>query len=132
MSLNKRVTTGILYLGYLAMAFGILVGLAAFGRDVIRGQVNFSELPITLYTAWIGLVLVVGLFLGRFSPSRAAVFLSRWGQWPALLLVLLTLKPVQAFNWFWLQWPGFLIWFAPVAIVSLVLGARDMLRQNAA
>lgn len=112
------------------MAIGVIIGLAAFVRDLTQGSVKPDSMPITIYIAWLGLVLLVGLVLGRFNLLRAAEFLSRWGIWPALLLALLNFESVRSLHWAFLQWPGFLIWFVPLAVLSLVLGAREMRREN--
>jgi hypothetical protein len=79
MYLTKRLNPGILVVAFIAMAIGVIIGLAAFVRDLAQNTVKPGSMPITIYIAWLGLVLLVGLVFGRFNLLRAAEFLSRWG-----------------------------------------------------
>jgi hypothetical protein len=126
MNLTKRIAPAILVIGVGSMIFSVGLGVAAFVGDLRQGSVKTDAVPMTVYLIWIGIVLAIGFWLNCFNLMRTAQFLGRWGIWPAALLSLLNLESVRSLHWAALHWPGFLIWFAPLAILSLVLGAREM------
>ncbi len=130
MQLTKRLMPSILVVACIGIIFGIVLGLSGFIRDLNHAEVKPEGMPITVYLTWVGVVLLIGFLVGRFSLMRAFEFLSRWGMWPALLVVLLNFQPVRSLHRALLQWPGFLIWFVPLAVACLILGMREMRQKN--
>jgi hypothetical protein len=130
MDATKRVASVILVIAFFAVIFSAMVAVAGLGRDLYQERLKPETISVIVLPIWIAVALFIGLILGQFRLVNAARFLSRWGIWPAVLLSLINIRPASMLNWPLMQWPSFLIWFVPVAVVSVILGAREMRQQQ--
>jgi preprotein translocase subunit SecE len=130
MDTTQRFASIILMVAIVGIIFGAIVAVAGLVRDVSQNSLKQESISIIIFTLWIAAAFFIGLDLGQFKLTNAARFLSRWGIWPAVWLSLVNVFPASMQNWPLLQWPGFLIWFVPMAIICLFLGAREMRRAD--
>ena len=132
MNATKRAASVILVIAFFAVIFGASVAVAGLGRDLYHKSLKPETISVLALPIWIAVALFIGLMLGQFKLMSAARFLSRWGIWPAILLSLINIRPASMLNWPLMQWPSFLIWFVPVAVASVILGAGEMRQNNRA
>jgi xanthine/uracil permease len=126
MSIHKRIASVLLPIASVAMIVAIGMGLLGFARQAVQGTLNPSDIPISLYSVWLALVLGLGLVFTRFNLMQTMRFLSQYGIGLGLILLVLSLPVVRGLEIDVLRWPYFLIWFAPVSAWILWRGIRGL------